>query len=263
MRVNCAAIPATLIESELFGHEKGAFTGATASRPGRFEAADGGTLFLDEIGELGMDVQAKLLRVLQDGSFERVGSTRTMHSDVRIVAATNRDLERAIAEGRFREDLYYRLNVFPIHLPPLRDRREDIPLLVWSVVAARQARLGQAHRLDSRSATMRALEAYDWPGNVRELENVDRAGPDPVERSRARRRRTWRALPAPHRRRRPQAAPALRSLADVERDHIQRVLERCGWRINGDGNAAEILGLHPNTLRFRMKKLGIARPRMR
>ena len=171
VRVNCAAIPATLIESELFGHEKGAFTGAVAARAGRFEAAHGGTLFLDEIGELGIDVQAKLLRVLQDGTFERVGSTRTIRADVRIVAATNRDLDRAMAEGRFREDLFYRLNVFPIQLPPLRERREDIPLLVWSIINRRQGELGR-HIDEVPRRVMRALESYDWPGNVRELENV-------------------------------------------------------------------------------------------
>ena len=171
VRVNCAAIPSTLIESELFGHEKGAFTGAVATRAGRFEAAHSGSLFLDEIGELGIDVQAKLLRVLQDGTFERVGSARTLHSDVRVIAATNRDLDRAMTEGRFREDLYYRLNVFPITLPPLRARREDIPLLVWSVINRRQRVLGR-QITDVPKRVMQSLAAYDWPGNVRELENV-------------------------------------------------------------------------------------------
>jgi transcriptional regulator with GAF, ATPase, and Fis domain len=259
VRVNCAAIPATLIESELFGHEKGAFTGAVAARAGRFEAAHGGSLFLDEIGELGIDLQAKLLRVLQDGTFERVGSTRTIRADVRVIAATNRDLERAIAEGRFREDLFYRLNVFPIRLPPLRERREDIPLLVWSIISRRQNELGR-HIEDVPRRVMRALESYDWPGNVRELENViERAlilstGPtlrveDPSVGVRVPRGTLPREEP-----------PAVRRLDDVERDHIRDVLERCGWRVNGPGNAAEVLGLHPNTLRFRMKKLGISRP---
>jgi transcriptional regulator with GAF, ATPase, and Fis domain len=260
LRVNCAAIPASLIESELFGHEKGAFTGALAARAGRFEAARGGSLFLDEIGELGIDVQAKLLRVLQDGTFERVGSSRTMRSDVRIIAATNRDLERAMAEGRFREDLYYRLNVFPIRLPPLRDRREDIPLLVWSIISRRQRALGR-RITDVPKRAMQALTAYDWPGNVRELENV-------VERALVLSHGStlqledpggggaWPAAAAPAAR-----APLL-ALDDVEREHIRSVLERCGWRVNGAGNAAEMLGLHPNTLRFRMKKLGIARPRL-
>ena len=260
VRVNCAAIPATLIESELFGHEKGAFTGAVAARAGRFEAAHGGTLFLDEIGELGIDVQAKLLRVLQDGTFERVGSTRTIHADVRIVAATNRDLERAMSEGRFREDLFYRLNVFPIQLPPLRERREDIPLLVWSIINRRQGELGR-HIDDVPRRVMRALESYEWPGNVRELENVIEralilaAGPtlhvDEFSGDSGVVRTAERSV----------SSSPLRTLDDVDREHIRVVLERCGWRVNGEGNAAAVLGLHPNTLRFRMKKLGIARPR--
>jgi transcriptional regulator with GAF, ATPase, and Fis domain len=262
LRVNCAAIPASLIESELFGHEKGAFTGAMAARAGRFEAAHGGSLFLDEIGELGIDVQAKLLRVLQDGTFERVGSSRTQRSDVRIIAATNRDLERAMAEGRFREDLYYRLNVFPIRVPPLRDRREDIPLLVWSIINRRQRALGR-RITDVPKRAMQALTAYDWPGNVRELENV-------VERALVLAHGSTLQLEDPGGATRPTAAPiatpaaraSLLALDDVEREHIRSVLERCGWRVNGAGNAAEVLGLHPNTLRFRMKKLGISRPRL-
>ena len=261
VRVNCAAIPATLIESELFGHEKGAFTGAVAARAGRFEAADGGSLFLDEIGELGVDIQAKLLRLLQDGTFERVGSARTVRADVRLIAATNRGLERAMAEGRFREDLFYRLNVFPILLPPLRERREDIPLLVWSVINRRQGELGR-HIDEVPARVMRALVAYDWPGNMRELENVVEralilsAGPTlQVEHLAAGARALRTAAPAV-------SPSSVRRLDEVERDHIRGVLERCGWRVNGDGNAAEVLGLHPNTLRFRMKKLGIARPRL-
>ena len=261
VRVNCAAIPATLIESELFGHEKGAFTGAIAARAGRFEAAHGGTLFLDEIGELSVDLQAKLLRVLQDGTFNRLGSTRTQQVDVRVVAATNRDLERAMAEGLFREDLYYRLSVFPIRLPPLRERREDIRLLAWFIINRRQAKLGR-HIEDIPRRVMRALEEYDWPGNVRELENVIEramilsAGPTlhveaPADAA---------GVPRPAAAHQP--APAPRRLDDVERDHIRSILERCGWRVNGTGNAAEVLGLHPNTLRFRMKKLGIARPHL-
>jgi transcriptional regulator with GAF, ATPase, and Fis domain len=262
LRVNCAAIPASLIESELFGHEKGAFTGAVAGRAGRFEAAHGGSLFLDEIGELGVDVQAKLLRVLQDGTFERVGSSRTQRSDVRIIAATNRDLERAMAEGRFREDLYYRLSVFPIRVPPLRDRREDVPLLVWSIINRRQRALGR-RITDVPKRAMQALTAYDWPGNVRELENV-------VERALVLSHGSTLQVEDPGGATRPAAdapaAPAARgsllALDDVEREHIRSVLERCGWRVNGAGNAAEVLGLHPNTLRFRMKKLGVSRPRL-
>jgi transcriptional regulator with GAF, ATPase, and Fis domain len=260
VRVNCAAIPASLIESELFGHEKGAFTGALAARAGRFEAAHGGTLFLDEIGELGIDVQAKLLRVLQDGTFERVGSSRTMRPDVRIVAATNRDLGRAMAEGRFREDLYYRLNVFPIGLPPLRERREDIPLLVWSIINRRQRALGRLIA-DVPKRVMQALVAYDWPGNVRELENVIERALILSRGSTLRVEDLTGATPRPAASDAPPAA-TLRRLDDVERDHIRAVLERCGWRVNGEGNAAEVLGLHPNTMRFRMKKLGITRPRL-
>jgi len=259
VRVNCAAIPSTLIESELFGHEKGAFTGAVATRAGRFEAAHGGSLFLDEIGELGIDVQAKLLRVLQDGTFERVGSARTLHSDVRVIAATNRDLDRAMTEGRFREDLYYRLNVFPITLPPLRARREDIPLLVWSVISRRQRVLGR-RITDVPKRVMQSLAAYDWPGNVRELENV-------IERALILSKGSTLQVEDLAGGAAPAAAQAaspfsVRPLADVERDHVRGVLERCGWRVNGAGNAAEALGLHPNTLRFRMKKLGISRPRL-
>jgi len=252
--VNCAALPATLVESELFGYEKGAFTGALQRTIGRFEVAHGGTLFLDEIGELPLDVQAKLLRVLQTGQFERLGAPRTLQADVRLVAATNRDLEHEVREGRFRKDLYYRLSVFPIALPPLRERREDVPLLVWHFIERRQADLGRSvKRVPER--LMRAFAAHDWPGNVRELENV-------VERaliltSGA----TLAADPAFL-----EAAPVVSpvgpsaSLADAERAHIKAVLEECGWRISGKGNAAERLGLKRSTLQFRMKKLAIERP---
>jgi transcriptional regulator with GAF, ATPase, and Fis domain len=198
--------------------------------------------------------------VLQDGTFERLGSTRTVRADVRIIAATNRDLERAISEGRFREDLFYRLNVFPIQLPPLRERREDIPLLVWSLINRRQGELGR-HIDEVPRKIMRALESYDWPGNVRELENVIEhalilsTGPTLHVEDPAGGRRVPRAAS------KAAASLSLRRLDDVEREHIREVLERCGWRVNGDGNAADVLGLHPNTLRFRMKKLGIARPR--
>jgi transcriptional regulator with GAF, ATPase, and Fis domain len=252
VKVNCAAIPSSLVESELFGHEKGAFTGATSSKPGRFEVADGGTLFLDEVGELPLEIQAKLLRVLQDGEFERLGSNTTRTVDVRIIAATNRNLERGRAEGTFREDLFYRLSTFPIRVPPLRERREDIPLLVWDWIQRRRGELDRhIERVPERA--MEALIRYPWPGNVRELGNViERAmilslGPvlqldgvfDPA------------AMPA---------ADAAERIDQVERAHFEQVLERCGWRINGNGNAAEILGMHPNTLRSRLKKLGIARP---
>jgi transcriptional regulator with GAF, ATPase, and Fis domain len=254
VKVNCAALPQTLIETELFGHEKGAFTGATGPKSGRFEVADGGTLFLDEIGELTPEIQVKLLGVLQDGQFERVGSTRTRTANARIVAATNRDLGRAMAEGRFREDLYYRLSVFPIQVPPLRERREDIPLLVWGCINRRQAQIGRKiERIPDRA--MAALKAYEWPGNIRELENV-------IERalilSTGSTLRLEETLGVTGRR---AAAPAPpQRLDELDRAHIERVVEASGWRIHGKGNAAQKLGLHPNTLRSRMQKLGITRP---
>jgi formate hydrogenlyase transcriptional activator len=255
--VNCAALPATLIESELFGHEKGAFTGATQAKAGRFELADQGTLLLDEIGELELALQAKLLRVLEDGQIQRLGSTVSRKVEVRIIAATNRDLRRDVRDGRFRSDLYYRLSVFPIEVPPLRERREDIPLLVWHLIQSRQRSLGRTIRKIPKSA-MAALQAYEWPGNVRELQNViERAmilsegsvlrieevlGSDALDR-------------APAERRRP-----TESLQDTERAHIVEVLERCRWTIEGRGQAADRLGLNPSTLRNRMRKLGIRRP---
>jgi len=251
IKVNCAAFPPSLVESELFGHEKGAFTGAASTKPGRFELADGGTLFLDEVGELLPEIQAKLLRVVQDGEFERLGGTRTHKVDVRLVAATNRDLERGIAEGRFREDLYYRLAAFPIRLPPLRDRREDIPLLVWELIQQRQDEVGR--RIERvPDTTMEALARYAWPGNVRELGNViERAlilSQGPVLRIDG-------AFAAPAGR-----APPSDRFDEVERAHFLRVLERCHWRISGAGNAADVLGLRPSTLRSRLKKLGVTRP---
>jgi transcriptional regulator with GAF, ATPase, and Fis domain len=256
VKVNCAAIPATLLESELFGHEKGAFTGAIGARPGRFELADGGTLMLDEIGDLPSEVQAKLLRVLQDHEVQRLGARSPHKVDVRIVAATNHDLERRIAEGAFRQDLYYRIAVFVIGIPPLRERREDIPLLVWSIINRRQAELGRhIERISRRS--MDALQAYPWPGNVRELENV-------IERALILSRGPTLELDESFA---PGVAGAGQPLHGSDRfdtvavDHIVHVLERCNWKIDGRGNAAEVLGLHPNTLRSRMKKLGISRPR--
>jgi formate hydrogenlyase transcriptional activator len=253
VEVNCAALPAGLIESELFGHEKGAFTGAVAQRLGRFEIADDGTLFLDEVADLPLDLQGRLLRVLQEGKFERVGSSRTRHVDVRVVAATNQDLEAAVRAGRFRVDLYYRLSVFPIVLPPLRDRAEDIPPLLWFFVTRLQRRMGRHIERVPRAA-MDALQRYHWPGNVRELQNV-------VERAMI--RSTGDVLEIDESfdtgRRLPKVPAADRTLAAVERAHIEAVLGKCGWRINGPGGAAETLALNPNTLRFRMKKLGIAR----
>ena len=251
--VSCAALPPTLIESELFGHEKGAFTGASGPKVGRFELADGGTLFLDEIGELAPDLQVKLLRVLQQGEFERVGSGHTTKVDVRIVAATHRDLGRAMTEGRFREDLYFRLSVFPIPVPPLRERREDIPLLVWASITRRQVPLGRhIERVPTRA--MAALVGYAWPGNVRELENV-------IERALILSTGSTLRLGALGAVPRGAAGHAsLERLDDVERAHIRHVLEGCGGKIDGKGHAAERLGLNPSTLRSRMRKLGITRP---
>ena len=250
--VNCAALPPTLIESELFGHERGAFTGAVAMRPGRFQVADHGTLFLDEIGDLPLELQSKLLRVLQEGKFERVGSSHTQKVNVRIIAATHRDLARAVTDGEFREDLYYRLSVFPIRLPSLRERREDIPALVWFIIRKRQRAMERWIK-DVPATVMDALQAHTWPGNVRELENV-------IERALIHSPGgTLRLLDEGF------EMPASRVPADggtlsaVEKTHIQRILRECHWRINGLGNAAERLGLHPNTLRFRMRKLGIVR----
>jgi len=250
--INCAALPDALIESELFGYEKGAFTGAVARTLGRFEMADGGCVLLDEVGELPLGVQAKLLRVLEGGTFERLGSSRTIKVDVRVLAATNRDLARDVREGRFRPDLYYRLNVFPLTVPPLRERAEDVPLLVWHFINARQSTLGRSiKRVPER--LMRALETHAWPGNVRELENlVERAlivstGPN-LE------------IDAPFAEIMGAAASSLTRLDDVQRAHIEAVLRQCGWKIAGKGNAADRLGLKRGTLQFRMRKLGIRRP---
>ena len=252
VKVNCAALPASLIEAELFGREKGAYTGALARQMGRFELADGSTLFLDEIGELPLELQTKLLRVLQDGSFERVGSTSTIKVDVRLISATNRDLARAVAEGLFREDLYYRLNVFPVAVPPLRERCEDIPLLAWEFVKELSESMGKPIEHIAEDA-MAALLAYRWPGNVRELRNV-------IERAMilARGSTLFVALgPAPT----PAAAKApTASLEASERAHILGVLEQTSWRIRGPGGAAERLDIKPTTLESRMKRLGLRRP---
>ena len=263
--VNCAALPTTLVESELFGYEKGAFSGAVSRRIGRFEHAHRGTILLDEVGELPLDLQAKLLRVHHRGEFERPGSSETVRVDVRVIAATNRDLEQEVEDGRFRRDLYYRLRVFPIHVPPLRERREDIPLLVTYLLEKKGAALGKRVERIPREA-MDALIAYDWPGNVRELENViERAlilsrGPvlaigDVLGRGSIPRRRAAAARATTD-----GTAEPLLTLTQTERAHILRVCEASGWRIKGTGGAAERLGLDPSTLRFRMRKLGIARP---
>jgi formate hydrogenlyase transcriptional activator len=253
VRVNCAAIPSTLIESELFGREKGAFTGALAKQIGRFEVADRSTIFLDEIGDLPPDVQVKLLRVLEERQIERLGSPKGIRVDVRIIAATHRNLEQRIVDGSFREDLFYRLNVFPIQVPPLRERADDIPLLVWRFVEEFSRTFGK--RIDEiPRENMAALQRHAWPGNIRELRNV-------VERAMivATGPRLTIVLTAPS------SGPARRSLklSDVEKDHIRSVLESTGWRIRGADGAAERLGLRPTTLETRMAKLGLARPKAR
>ena len=252
--VNCATLPAALIESELFGRERGAFTGAHATQAGRFELANRGTIFLDEIGELPLELQAKLLRVLQAGQVERLGSPRTIDTDVRVVAATNRDLLEEARLGRFRLDLYYRLNVFPINVPSLRDRREDIPSLVRHFVCKYASAFGR--RVDTiPPRVMHTLESHDWPGNIRELENViqraiimSAAGTLDLDE-------VWlpRAEPSP-------IADSPTTLVDVERKHILNVLDQCRWRIEGDGGAARMLAIKSSTLRSRMAKLGITRP---
>jgi transcriptional regulator with GAF, ATPase, and Fis domain len=259
IKVNCATIPPTLVESEFFGHEKGAFTGALTRKVGRFELAHGGTIFLDEIGELPLDLQVKLLRVLQEGEFERLGATTTTRVDVRVIAATNRNLAPAVAAGEFRADLYYRLNVFPVTLPPLRHRREDIPLLVWYFITKNQGKLGK--KIDRVPApVMDALIAYAWPGNIRELANVLERAVILSPGSTLVLHDVLEATPSPDLPAAPVHSPA-HNLEGVERAHILAVLEACQWRIKGAGHAAARLGLPPSTLRSRMKKLGITRRR--
>ncbi|WP_306536483.1 sigma-54-dependent Fis family transcriptional regulator [Geobacter sp.] len=252
--VNCTALPANLIESELFGREKGAFTGADARQMGRFELADGGTIFLDEIGEMPLELQSKLLRVIQDGEFERLGSPRTIRVDVRIIAASNRTLEEEIRAGRFREDLFYRLNVFPITIPPLRQRKEDIPLLVTYFVAKYNKKIGKKIETVSKE-TLNALQEYHWPGNVRELESV-------IERAIITSQgTTLQVLDRfdTFRNTGELAEQDVKALADLEHDHILQVLQKTGWRIEGKNGAAILLGLNPSTLRARMRKYGIRR----
>ncbi|MDA8431161.1 MAG: sigma-54 dependent transcriptional regulator [Geobacteraceae bacterium] len=253
--VNCTTLPASLVESELFGRERGAFTGSDARQIGRFELADGGTIFLDEIGEMPLELQCKLLRVIQDGEFERLGSPRTIKTDVRIIAATNRDLKAEVQKGTFREDLFYRLNVFPITMPPLRLRRDDIPLLVNHFVAKFNKKIGKRIETVSKD-TLNTLQEYHWPGNVRELESIieraviitpgtslqvldhfDTAGSGDDE----------------------PAGQEVKALVELERDHVLQVLQKTGWRIEGKNGAALLLGLNASTLRARMRKYGIAR----
>jgi len=251
VKVNCAALPASLIESELFGREKGAFTGALAREMGRFELANGSTILLDEVGELPIELQSKLLRVLQEGEFERLGSSRTIKVDVRVIAATSRNLQQAVRDGKFREDLFYRLNVFPITVPPLRERQEDIPPLVWHFLSLLCQRMGRSVET-VHSATMDAFKGYYWPGNVRELRNVIerflitntgsvfRAKLPPVEVSGG-------------------GGVRPQTFEEVERDYLLSVMEMVGWRVRGEGGAAQILGLKPTTLESRMQKLGLSR----
>lgn len=249
--VNCAAMPSALVESELFGREKGAFTGAYTKQIGRFEAADGGTIFLDEIGELPADTQAKLLRVLQSGQFERLGSHTPIHVDVRIITATNRDLMYEVRCGNFRLDLFYRLNVYPITVPPLRDRTEDIPELVWAFVDEFSRKMGK--RIESiPERNMDLLVKHNWPGNVRELRNV-------VERAMIR-ASSKKLMVTPPKESELRPSSSGRTLDEVERHHILDTLRLSHWQVRGQGKAAELLGLNPTTLESRMKKLKIVRP---
>jgi PAS domain S-box-containing protein len=266
IKVNCAAMPATLIESELFGHEQGAFTGATKKREGRFALADRGTIFLDEIGELPVELQVKLLRVLQEGEFEPVGSSRTQKVDVRVIAATNRDLKQATQVGKFREDLYYRLNVFPIELPPLRERGDDISLLASTFANKFAQRMGRLIEPLSEACIGR-LKAYGWPGNVRELQNViERA----VITARDGRLNLDRALPESAKEmiaeavlsaETPKRVRTAKELEELERANLMAALEATGWRVAGETGAAQLLGMKPTTLSSRIKALGIERPR--
>jgi transcriptional regulator with GAF, ATPase, and Fis domain len=249
IKLNCAALPATLIEAELFGREKGAYTGATTRQIGRFEAANGSTIFLDEIGELPLELQSKLLRVLQEGQFERLGSNDPVTVDVRVIAATNRDLVQLVKDGRFRGDLFYRLNVFPISLPPLRERKEDIPLLIWAMVKELGPVFGKSFESIPKK-NMDSLELYSWPGNIRELRNsIERAmilnnGPTlVVEVSNSFSELT----------------PLSFSLKEMERLHILSTLEKTGWRVRGMNGAAALLEVPPSTLESKMKKLSIKR----
>ena len=252
VKVNCAALPATLIESELFGREKGAFTGALSREIGRFELANGSTILLDEVGELPIELQSKLLRVLQEGEFERLGSCKTIKVDVRVIAATSRNLQQAVREGKFREDLFYRLNVFPITVPPLRERRKDIPPLVWHFLSLLSQRMGRSIET-VHGATMDALKSYHWPGNIRELRNV-------IERF------LISSTGTELRGKLPQAEGIEgdirpQTFEEIERSHFLRIFEMVDWRVRGEGGAAQILGLKPTTLESRMQKLGISRPK--
>jgi formate hydrogenlyase transcriptional activator len=251
IKVNCAALPASLIESELFGREKGAFTGALARQPGRFEIADGSTIFLDEVGELPLELQSKLLRVLQEGEFERLGGTKTIRVNARVIAATNRPLAQAVKEGKFREDLFYRLDVFPIEVPPLRERREDIPMLSWTFVKEFGNSMGKPIE-EIAAESLSALQEYHWPGNVRELRNV-------IERAMILSSNRKLSIKLGHATLRPIAVVASAgSLDEAERAIILQALDQCNWRIRGSNGAAALLDIKPTTLESRIKKLGLA-----
>jgi formate hydrogenlyase transcriptional activator len=258
VKLNCAAIPTGLLESELFGHERGAFTGAIGQRIGRFEVANHGTAFLDEIGEIPLELQPKLLRVLQEREFERLGSTRTLRTDARLIAATNRDLAAMVEEQRFRSDLFYRLNVFPVRVPPLRERREDIPLLVWHFARQFAGRM-KRHYESISPETMNALCEYDWPGNIRELQNlIERAvilcpGPGLRVPVRDLHHRIITLPSSGH-------SGQHQTLEEAERAHILRTLKEVRWVVGGPNGAAARLGMNRSTLQFRMKKLGVVRP---
>jgi transcriptional regulator with GAF, ATPase, and Fis domain len=264
IKVNCASIPKELYESEFFGHVKGAFTGAIKDRAGRFQLADGGTLFLDEIGEVPLDLQSKLLRVLQEGTYERIGDERTLKTDVRIIAATNRNLKEEVLAKRFREDLYYRLNVFPIEVPPLRDRKDDIPSLANRFLNQAASKLNLPLPQFTK-ANMLELQAYDWPGNVREMQNVieravitSRSGKLSFSLTQGNSRREKAE------RRRPTDAetPVLteEEMKQRDRENIVNALNQSGWKITGVGGAAEMLGMKPTTLHSKIKKLGLKKP---
>ena len=258
VKLNCAAIPTGLLESELFGHERGAFTGALGQRIGRFEVANHGTAFLDEIGEIPLELQPKLLRVLQEREFERLGSSRTLRTDARLIAATNCNLAAMVEEQRFRSDLFYRLNVFPVRVPPLRERREDIPLLVWHFARQFAGRMKREYESISPE-TMKALCEYDWPGNIRELQNlIERAVilcRGPVLRVLARDVQ-HRTITVPH----SGHGGQHQTLQEADRAHILRTLKEVKWVVGGLNGAAARLGMNRSTLQFRMKKLGIVRP---
>jgi chemotaxis protein methyltransferase CheR len=250
IKLDCTRLPLNLIESELFGHEKGAFTGAVSKRVGRFEIADGSTIFLDEVGDLPLELQGKLLQVLESGKFERLGSSQTIKTDARVIAATNRNLKKEVEKGAFREDLYYRMNVFAITIPPLRQRKEDIPMLVNAFVQRISKKIGKEINSIPKK-TMETLQSYSWLGNIRELENV-------IERA---------VITSPGRTLQVELPRSVvvaeeegKTLEDVEREFILRILNQKKWRISGPKGAALALGLHPETLRSRMKKLGIKRP---